>query len=672
MRNGPQDSRFARQEDQTHLHSPSGEPLPIATREMVTHWLDFSPDAALVVDSAGSIELLNESAASLFRYTADELVHQPLEILLPQHLHGVHVAQRTHYMQEPRARPMGTGLNLLGQRKDGSTFPVDISLRPFLLEQTPHVLGTIRDMTAQRQAAQERAQLNEQLQIQEHLINLSHDAILVRDPQGRILSWNRGAEDLYGWEAHEALGQISHLLLATQFPHSRERFDQVLEQEGYWDGDLLHLRRDGQQVIVESHQVVRRDEKGRPATILEINRDVTERQRLEQIKQEVRAEIKARLDVLRLILDRLPTGVFLVHGPDARLILANRAATELWGAEWQPGQAMEDFTTRHHIQLHTEQGQPLPECSVAGRVLACGDTVSNVQMVIRRADGTSLPVLANALPLDLLHASYRLPTEMAEMLTSSERVVLVVYQDVTALKEAEALKDKFISLATHELRTPVTVLAGYADLLLRETSRGKGYMLDEQQQHKVRAMKEATQHLAKLTEDLLDVTRLQAGRLSLQRQPTELVGLTRRVIEHLQTTTSRHQLSLQTTCQEIWAEVDAFRLEQILANLLANAIKYSPAGGPIDVTIWQDEQAREVHFSVRDQGMGIPREQQAQIFGRFVRAENVRAAGIRGTGLGLYLCRELVERHGGHISFQSEEQVGSTFSLTLPLEKKTM
>jgi signal transduction histidine kinase len=97
--------------------------------------------------------------------------------------------------------------------------------------------------------------------------------------------------------------------------------------------------------------------------------------------------------------------------------------------------------------------------------------------------------------------------------------------------------------------------------------------------------------------------------------------------------------------------------------LLSNAIKYSPEGGPIDIIIWQDEQTHDAHFCIRDRGMGIPRAQQAHLFGRFVRAGNVQEVGIRGTGLGLYLCRELVERHGVRIWFESEEQVGSTFFL---------
>jgi len=137
-------------------------------------------------------------------------------------------------------------------------------------------------------------------------------------------------------------------------------------------------------------------------------------------------------------------------------------------------------------------------------------------------------------------------------------------------------------------------------------------------------------------------------------------------VDRLQATTDRHPLSVHTSLAQLQATVDAFRIEQVLTNLLTNAIKYSPQGGPIEVTIEENAEAHEARFSVRDRGMGIPREQQAHIFERFVRADNVRATRISGTGLGLYLSRELVERHGGRIYFASEEGVGSTFYFTLP------
>ncbi|GCE21788.1 PAS domain-containing protein [Dictyobacter kobayashii] len=152
--------------------------------------------------------------------------------------------------------------------------------------------------------------------LQGRLLELAHDAIIVRDSQSRIVFWNRGAEHLYGWTAQEVIGQCSHRLLQTQFPASREAVDQQLIDEGYWEGDLVHMGRDDKQVVVESRQVLDRDEKGIPVAILEINRDVTERRRLAQFEQKIRAEREARLDILQLILDEVPVSIYLVRGPE--------------------------------------------------------------------------------------------------------------------------------------------------------------------------------------------------------------------------------------------------------------------------------------------------------------------------------------------------------------------
>ncbi len=168
--------------------------------------------------------------------------------------------------------------------------------------------------------------------------------------------------------------------------------------------------------------------------------------------------------------------------------------------------------------------------------------------------------------------------------------------------------------------------------------------------------------------DVLDAIHLQAGQFQLQRHPTDLLALVGQIIERLQATTDRHRLSVQTDLLHLWVVVDPVRIEQVFSNLLSNAIKYSPQGGPVEVAIGLDEQSHNARVRIRDYGMGIPRDQQASLFGRFVRADNVRAARLRGTGLGLYLCRELIERHGGQICFESEEGVGTTFFFTLPLE----
>jgi PAS domain S-box-containing protein len=533
-----------------------------------------------------------------------------------------------------------------------------------LLDGRSHVVAAVRDVTEKQRLERERTQQVQYIRLQSELIDQAHDAILLRDPVNRVLLWNRGAEHLYGWTAQEALGRVTHTLLKTRFPVSLSILEAQLEREGMWEGELTHTCHNSKTVIVESRQVLVRDEKGQPTAILEINRDVTERRRMEQANQVAHATTIARLQFFQQILDALPIGVCLTYGPDARLLLANQSAGGVWRAGWQADQPMLTFLAANHIEITDDKGQPLlPEHFATLRALRRGETVLYQQEIIHYADGGSLPVLVNAIPLTTRVA----PALTEHPLSADTSLALTIYQNVTTLKEAEYLKDEFIGIAAHELRTPLAVLQGYADTLLVQTARGHGSALAQWQQEALEEIKQATIRMTTLTEDLLDVTRLQAGRLRLQRVLTNIVPLVQRVVTHVQRRTTRHQLVVHATQQVLLADIDPQRIEQVVTNLLDNAVKYSPQGGTVTLMLREDSATQAVWVSVQDQEIGIPSHQQAQIFGRFVRAANAQAWGIHGTGLGLHLSRELVEQHGGQLWFKSEEGTGTTFFLTLPL-----
>ncbi len=503
------------------------------------------------------------------------------------------------------------------------------------------------------------------------LLDISPDALVLVDAAGRIALVNSQLEALLGYPRSELEGLQLEVLLPERFHAAhvlhRERYAAAPRIRPMGAGlELYGRRKDGTEVPVDISLS--------PLTLNDVLyvlgaiRDISDRRRLEALERAARSAAEARLALLQLILDELPASVYIVQGEEARLVLANRATTTVWGATWHLGQPMLDFLATHHIRLFGTDGQALPPAAFATlRALRAGETVRHHQETIRRADGTTLPVLVNAVALGRRLLAGVPAAVGSQPSGAAEPVALVIHQDVTALKEAEQLKDEFLGLAAHELRTPLAVLKGFAQTLLVQTARGKGQELVEWQVEALQSIDQATARLVELTEDLLDVTRLQAGRLALHVEPTDLVALTRRVVTRLQMTTERHLLTLATPVEHLVAQVDPRRLEQVLSNLIGNAIKYSPEGGSINVTIGADEQAHAALLSVSDHGIGIPAQQHLLVFGRFARADNARAYGIGGTGLGLYLCRELVERHGGRIWFESVEGQGSTFFVALPL-----
>jgi PAS domain S-box-containing protein len=181
-------------------------------------FLDMLPDGMVIIDAAGNMVQVNRQAELIFGYAHEELEGKPLGQLLPTRFQAVHAAHMQRYFSAPRVRQMGVGLHLVGKRKDGTEFPVEISLAPLLIDGQLHAVGAVRDVSAQHALERESIQHLQQIRQQIQLINLAHDAIIVRDPVSRIISWNKGAQDLYGWTEQAALGRITHTLLQTHFP----------------------------------------------------------------------------------------------------------------------------------------------------------------------------------------------------------------------------------------------------------------------------------------------------------------------------------------------------------------------------------------------------------------------------------------------------------------------
>jgi PAS domain S-box-containing protein len=233
-----------------------------------------------------------------------------------------------------------------------------------------------------------------------------------------------------------------------------------------------------------------------------------------------------------------------------------------------------------------------------------------------------------------------------------------VIRDVSKEREIDEVKSALISTVSHELRTPLTLIHGFAELLvLRDLPA-------ERQRSSAVEILDASRRLARLIDDLLSVSRMESGRLVLDPRPLDLAVVVERILSPFRAMAAKHTLrtKLPTSLPVVWGDPD--KVEQILTNLVGNAIKYSPGGGEVLVTVDADGDA--VQVSVRDQGIGMSPRDMGQLFEKFYRVdrEEVRRAG--GTGLGLYITKRLVEMHGGRLWAESWPQVGSVFRFTLP------
>ncbi|HEY3078822.1 MAG TPA: ATP-binding protein [Chloroflexota bacterium] len=257
--------------------------------------------------------------------------------------------------------------------------------------------------------------------------------------------------------------------------------------------------------------------------------------------------------------------------------------------------------------------------------------------------------------------------ELAGLYETSQR-------HVEELRELDRLKSQFLSMASHELKTPLTSMSGFLQVALRRIKRrlDTGPPMAEEWEREQRTVLDQlevvsrqTGRLARLVNELLDVSRIETGRIEFAFGTVDVNELSNEILGRMQLTTSRHQLELLPAANgRALVSADRDHLEQVLSNLIGNAIKYSPDGGPVTVAVEPED--GEVRVSVRDRGIGIPDTELDKIFGLFYRSEERTSRDIGGMGLGLYIAKEIIGRHGGRIWAESKLGQGSIFCIALP------
>lgn len=351
------------------------------------------------------------------------------------------------------------------------------------------------------------------------------------------------------------------------------------------------------------------------------------------------------------ILGQIAEGLLIVDAT-RHIAFANQSAQEAFGIN-PSGMAVE--TMAETLRVFRSDGQSVLSGGFTVDEAHREGHVTTFEHHLKRPDDTDVIVQGSVAPLAGDN--------------QSPLGAVITFRDVTAQRTLERQKDDFLAAAAHDLKTPLTTIKGVAQILQRRVGRWETPEA-EHLMHDLERIDSTVSKMNMLINKLLDITRLQMDQpLSLEKRKTDLVALARAVIEDQQTGSKRHTLQLDSHDLEVVGNLDTFRIERVLTNLLSNSIRYSPQGGEILIGIRQESEskARWAVITVYDHGLGIPAAEVSHIFNRFYRATNVEGK-IAGAGIGLAGVRQIVEQHGGSISAQSDEKIGTTFTVRLPLD----
>lgn len=509
-------------------------------------------------------------------------------------------------------------------------------------------LATIRDIT-------ERRRTEDRLAEQSRLLDLSADAIIVRDVNNRITYWSQGAEAAYGYTREEALGRRKHELLHTEFPEPLEQIHEHLHRHGRWVGEIKHMRKDGQVIIDNTRWVLDRDEQGRPASILETNTDVTERRRAE-------AALTASEEKFRSLIQSLPAAVYTCDC-EGRIQLYNAAAVELWGREPEIGKDLWCGSLR----IYSSDGAPLEliHCPMA-RTLHEGRGVRGDEIIIERPDGTRRHVLPYPDPIFDADGRMTGAVNMLLDITELKRTEILLRDAKDVAELANQSKDRFLAVLSHELRTPLTPVL----LTVAALEQDPGLLPESRED--LRMIKRNIELETRLIDDLLDLSRITSGKLALDIEAVDLNDVVRQVCSICAPQAREQAVFLEVELDDEAGMVaaDSARLQQVLWNVLKNAIKFTPESGIIQVsTARRNDGYCEVR--VLDPGIGIPAERLPHVFNAFEQGGSNITRQFGGLGLGLAICKALMELHHGTIRAESAGvDQGATFIVELP--SKTM
>jgi PAS domain S-box-containing protein len=610
--------------------------------------LEAAPDAMVVVNQSGEIVLLNVQAEKQFGYRRDELVGQKVKNIIPEGFAERLIADGIRTAAEALAQQIGTGIELYGRRKDGSDFPIEIMLSPLESAEGILVTAAIRNITVRKAAEKHLAQMEGRYR---GLLEAAPDAMVVVSQAGEIVLLNVQAEKQFGYRRDELVGQKVKNIIPEGFAERlvadglRSAEDALAQQIGTGI-ELTGRRKNGSEFPIEIMLSPLESTEG--ILVTAAIRDISVRKAAEKHL----AQMEGRY---RGLLEAAPDAMVVVNQAE-EIVLLNVQAEKQFGYRRDElvGQKVKNIIPEGFAERLLADALRSAEDALAQQI------GTGIELNGRRKNGSEFPIEIMLSPLE--SAEGILVTAAVRDITTRKKAEAHLLQKVEELNRSNEELQQFAYIASHDLQEPLRMVASYTQLLSR---RYKG-KLDSDADEFISFAVDGASRMQRLIKDLLAYSRVGTKARDLLATSSEealkqaLINL-RGAIEESGAQVTHDPLPIVVA--------DEMQLIQLFQNLVGNAIKYQNPGVPrVHISAARNGEKRWT-FSVRDNGLGIDSQYFEKIFGMFQRLH--KREEFEGTGVGLAMCKKIVERHGGSISVESQLGHGSTFFFALGESEKS-
>ncbi|MCB7481417.1 PAS domain S-box protein [Christiangramia sediminis] len=642
--------------------------------------VESSNDAIISKDLNGKIISWNKGAEKIFGYTEKEMLGKNVSILIPS-------SRRQEEKLILKTIKNGKSLDhfeTIRVNKAGNMIPLSLTVSP-IKDESGQVIGAskvARDISDRLRSEEKQARLSA-------IVESSDDGIISKDLNGIINSWNIGAKRIFGYSESEVLGKSITLLIPKERLneetvilkkiHSGERIEHF---------ETIRLSKNGKEVPVSVSVSPLKDSHGKIIGASKIVRNIEEqiksKQKIESYVEKLRIlnsvgkDISSKLD-LETVLQKVTDATTKLSGAKFGAFFYNTQIESgesmmLYTLSGAPKQAFEKLG----MPRHTAVFQP----TFSGQGIVRVDDITQDTRYGRNAPYNGMPTghlqVTSYMAIPVISTSgnvigglifghpekgvFKKEHEiMVRNIAAQAAITLDNSQLFEKVKSLSEKKDEFIALASHELKTPLTTIKGYLQILEKKIEEPKSKLF-------LSKTLDQANRLNILIDDLLNMSRIEAGKLEFNYEEFDFREMLFELSETYNYSEISHRILPDIGDKALFIKADKQRIEQVLNNLLNNAIKYSPNADKVYLKL--QENHNKVTVIVKDEGLGLTPEQQKNVFNRFYRAESTK--GINGLGLGLYLTKQIIDAHNGKLGVKSEEGKGSEFFFSLPLKNEIL